>query len=261
TNDTSDVNPTPENPAGLATEAESIDAQSVDTSADGATPTIVIIELSTATPQPASQATSTQVATLRPSPAADNQGLLATATEITVITPDLGSPAQLEFPTATATSAEATAEVGNGGIDSTSEEGTSDTTAGTLSGECVYTIQTGDNLFRVAIDNNISLNELLTANNLTENSIIQPGDDLIVPGCDTSEAAISDEGDAMEEDTIETPGTPVPEGVTIHRVASGETLSVIARQYGVSIQSIVDANALLNPNSLSIGQELAIPES
>lgn len=45
-----------------------------------------------------------------------------------------------------------------------------------------------------------------------------------------------------------------------HVVRSGETLSVIARQYGVTIQAIVEANELADPNTLRLGQKLFIPQ-
>ena len=40
---------------------------------------------------------------------------------------------------------------------------------------------------------------------------------------------------------------------------SGETLSSIARRYGVTSTAIARANALSNPNALSVGQKLKIP--
>jgi LysM repeat protein len=45
-----------------------------------------------------------------------------------------------------------------------------------------------------------------------------------------------------------------------HIVRSGETLSTIAKAYNVSTKSIIQANNIKNPNSLSIGQKLFIPE-
>ncbi|HON41649.1 MAG TPA: LysM peptidoglycan-binding domain-containing protein [Bacillota bacterium] len=44
-----------------------------------------------------------------------------------------------------------------------------------------------------------------------------------------------------------------------HVVVPGDTLYAIARRYGVSIESIVAANAISDPNVLVVGQALAIP--
>jgi LysM repeat protein len=43
-------------------------------------------------------------------------------------------------------------------------------------------------------------------------------------------------------------------------VKQGETLSEIAAQYEVSIQAIMEANGLTDPNRIVTGQELIIPE-
>ncbi|MBN1811611.1 MAG: LysM peptidoglycan-binding domain-containing protein [Anaerolineae bacterium] len=50
--------------------------------------------------------------------------------------------------------------------------------------------------------------------------------------------------------------TPAP---LVYIVKEGDTLSSIAQTYGVSIQDIVEANSLANPDMLNIGQELVIP--
>jgi len=44
-----------------------------------------------------------------------------------------------------------------------------------------------------------------------------------------------------------------------HRVSSGETLSLIASRYGVTIKAISDTNNIRNINRLKIGQDLIIP--
>ncbi len=46
-----------------------------------------------------------------------------------------------------------------------------------------------------------------------------------------------------------------------HVVQPGETLSSIARQYGVTYQAILEANGLEDPNLIAVGQELIIPQA
>lgn len=48
-------------------------------------------------------------------------------------------------------------------------------------------------------------------------------------------------------------------GVTEYRVASGDTLSSIARDFGVSISDLKEINGIMNPRALRIGQRLQIP--
>ncbi len=48
---------------------------------------------------------------------------------------------------------------------------------------------------------------------------------------------------------------------TVHRIRRGETLSEIAGRYNVTVQQIVQANGLENPNRIVTGQSLVIPGS
>lgn len=47
----------------------------------------------------------------------------------------------------------------------------------------------------------------------------------------------------------------------VHVVQPGDTLSAIAGTYGVSMQAIIDANGLVDPDNLTAGDELQIPPS
>ncbi|GAB4273215.1 MAG: hypothetical protein Kow0080_20580 [Candidatus Promineifilaceae bacterium] len=67
---------------------------------------------------------------------------------------------------------------------------------------------------------------------------------------------------AEEQPESEPAPAPPPESPTsdiIHTVQTGDTLYAISQKYGVSIQAIVNANGLANPNDLEIGQQLVIP--
>ena len=52
---------------------------------------------------------------------------------------------------------------------------------------------------------------------------------------------------------------PERQGTTIHIVQWGETLSIIAGRYGVTVSAIVLANGISNPNYIYAGQMLVIP--
>lgn len=69
-------------------------------------------------------------------------------------------------------------------------------------------------------------------------------------------AADSVQTDAAEPDTAE---PDAPSGPTIHTVQAGDTLGSISTRYDVSMEDIMAANGLTNPNLLSIGQTLTIP--
>ncbi len=57
------------------------------------------------------------------------------------------------------------------------------------------------------------------------------------------------------------PSEPVEQQGTVilHTVQRGETLSSIARRYGTTWQVIAQANGVVNPNQIYVGQKLKIP--
>ncbi len=52
---------------------------------------------------------------------------------------------------------------------------------------------------------------------------------------------------------------PAARADTVHTVQTGDSLFRIALTYGVSVDSIVQANNIVNPNLIFVGQELIIP--
>jgi LysM repeat protein len=57
--------------------------------------------------------------------------------------------------------------------------------------------------------------------------------------------------------------TPVPPSgeVVVHVVQPGETLYSIAARYGTTVQAIIDANGITNPDQIYQGQKLNVPTS
>ena len=53
---------------------------------------------------------------------------------------------------------------------------------------------------------------------------------------------------------------PAADGLKIHKIQSGDTLSKLAKKYAVSLSSILKANPDANPERLKIGQEIKIPQ-
>jgi LysM repeat protein len=49
--------------------------------------------------------------------------------------------------------------------------------------------------------------------------------------------------------------------VRVYTVRPGDMLSAIAMRYGVTVEALMEANNLRNPNKIEVGQELIIPEA
>lgn len=111
-----------------------------------------------------------------------------------------------------------------------------------------YEVQKGDSLWKIAKKNNVSIDELLQANDLTRNSIIRPGQSLQIPA----------------SANVEAPSAPVEEAPMAlsgsYSVQSGDTLSKIAKNHGVSVRALKMANSL-SSDMIRVGQKLEIPEA
>ncbi len=57
----------------------------------------------------------------------------------------------------------------------------------------------------------------------------------------------------------EAPAPPAVEPIRRHTVAPDETVRTVAERYGISVQTLIAANDLPNPDLLRVGQELLVP--
>ena len=99
-----------------------------------------------------------------------------------------------------------------------------------------YIVQPGDTLYRIAMQNNTTVDAIKTLNNLT-NNILKIGQKLLIPG-------------------IEVIGIPTTD--VNYSVKAGETLYSIAKKFNTTVDKIKQLNNLLTDN-LSIGQNLKLP--
>ncbi len=136
---------------------------------------------------------------------------------------------------------------------------------------CVYSIVLGDTLFRLSLAWATTVQEIMDLNQL-ESDALAIDQLLLIPGCERSEPAatatvapVIAEPDADTADTApvateaEPEDTPTP-GPRIHVVSAGETLESISLRYRADVNQIIALNNLANPDRLSVGQELLLPE-
>lgn len=118
-------------------------------------------------------------------------------------------------------------------------------------GQQKHTVQPGETLFRIALRYGVTVEAIVATNSLPDASRIVTGQILIIPaaGNQFSQSSASDLPDAVLASS-----SPL-----IHTVIPGQTLNVIAKQYGVTLADLMKANNLTNPDYLEVGQRLIIP--
>ncbi|MBI4497241.1 MAG: LysM peptidoglycan-binding domain-containing protein [Chloroflexi bacterium] len=126
-------------------------------------------------------------------------------------------------------------------------------------GERTHTVAPGENLFRIALRYGLSVQALAAANGIGDPSLIWAGQVLVIPDDTSAPPAQPAAVDPIPSLSIASPPEATPAG-TAHVVRPGETLFRIARQYGVSLQALVQVNGLADPSRIQAGQVLTIPQ-
>ena len=122
------------------------------------------------------------------------------------------------------------AEPSAGGGDTTSVSGAS----------AVHVVQVGESLYGIAEIYGVDANDFALVNNVSNWNVLRVGQELIVPGI-------------SEQESLKIRGQT-------HVVQSGESLSEIAVQYDKTVSDLINANGLTDPNAITVGLELVIPE-
>jgi LysM repeat protein len=112
------------------------------------------------------------------------------------------------------------------------------TPPGTPSATIVHVVQRGENLFRIALRYNTTVEAITAANGISNPQLIYVGQKLTIP---------------------QGGGTTPPDGGRTHVVQPGENLFRIALRYGTTAQAIAAANNLPNIHLIYTGQVLRIP--
>ncbi|MGB5050702.1 MAG: LysM peptidoglycan-binding domain-containing protein [Caldilineaceae bacterium] len=110
--------------------------------------------------------------------------------------------------------------------------------ANTTTASVIHTVKAGEGLYQIARDYNVSAQAIVDANSIANPNLIKPGQELVIPGAQ------------------------VPAGVSgqrVHTISSGETLSGIATEYGITMDALMQANGIADPDRILVGQVLTIP--
>ena len=98
-----------------------------------------------------------------------------------------------------------------------------------------YTVQPGETLSIIADKFNITVNEIINLNNISNPNLISPGTQLLIPGLQ----GISGE-------------------LTTHTIQIGENLNVFSQKYSIPDSILYKMNRLTSPNEVYAGSDLII---
>ncbi len=101
----------------------------------------------------------------------------------------------------------------------------------------VYIIQPGDTLSGIAVRFNVSLNDLMSANNITDPNVVGAGQQLVIPGLDGITGTL-----------------------TTELINFGDSLRSFERRTQVSAALLGKLNHLVSPMQLYVGSNLIIPQ-
>jgi LysM repeat protein len=112
-----------------------------------------------------------------------------------------------------------------------------------------HTVASGENLFRISLLYDVSVEALMSANGLSNPDQIRAGQQLVVPNGNTPAVV----------NPPESGDTPTAQSNGDYIVQPGDTIYGISQKFGVSATALADANNLINPAAIYAGQRLQIP--
>ncbi|MDR7415185.1 MAG: M23 family metallopeptidase [Armatimonadota bacterium] len=116
----------------------------------------------------------------------------------------------------------------------------------------VHIVRPGDTLWDLARRYGVTVEAIAAANGMKPTQVLRIGQVLRIPGRGISQPAV------FPSHPPAPPGGQ--EGLRVYTVRPGDSLWLIARRYGVTVQALMDANGLRS-DRLRTGQRLRIPAS
>jgi len=123
----------------------------------------------------------------------------------------------------------------------------------------LYTVQSGDTLFRLAGKHGISLTKLMSINGFSEEEWLKLGQELLVPSSLAPAPQPAHLISALQPSPPKTGMQPGRTRPDVHTVQAGELLTDVAELYGVNPGALARLNDLQNKSIPEPGQILRIP--
>ena len=122
-------------------------------------------------------------------------------------------------------------------------------------GKVIHVTEAGQSFWAIAVAYKITVKDLELWNNLSQESKLQIGQKLFIPGPNTKGFITPTPVGVVQ--TV----TPGPDGKVVHTVLPYQTLSTIAQAYGVIVDAILALNRITIDSPLQIGQKLVVRPS
>lgn len=149
--------------------------------------------------------------------------------------------------------------------------------------ETTYIVVAGDTLFKIALEHNVTVDEIAAANGIIDIDSLEVGQELIIPapGSTVSESSGATDQELVEQgqteasgeaqtdaDTSEAtdgaaeagPAEPATAPGGVHVIQPGENLFRIGLRYGCTVEQLARHNSITTPNRVPVGLELQIPD-
>ncbi|QKY70319.1 LysM peptidoglycan-binding domain-containing protein [Lentibacillus sp. CBA3610] len=140
---------------------------------------------------------------------------------------------------------------------SSSSDSSNSGSSGSSSGQAsTYSVKSGDTLSGIAARHNTTVSDLMDWNNL-DSTLIHPGDEFVVSKSGSGNGGSSSGNSDSGSSDSSSGGSGNTGSSEVYTVQSGDTLSGIASQKGVSVSQLKNWNNL-SSNLILIGQKLNI---
>jgi LysM repeat protein len=120
-----------------------------------------------------------------------------------------------------------------------------------------YTVQSGDNLYRISLRFGTTVAALQQANGIANANLIYVGQVLNIPAGGTAPFPTMTPTPAPAGSPTATPAPP-PAGTGTYVVQPGDTLNRIAIKFGTNWVALAQLNGIANPNLIYVGQVLRV---
>jgi lipoprotein YgeR len=117
-----------------------------------------------------------------------------------------------------------------------------------------YIVKKGDTLYSISRRYQLTVGELRTANNLSENDILKTGQKLVIPSADISNAAAL----SATPDTNSSTAAAAAGSTKSYTVQKGDTLYGIARKFGMKLPELLSLNNMGTDVVIKTGQKLIV---